>query len=331
MGFRAWSAISCLYVLLNQLENGHAIKGRTGETVQIVDYDFMVSLNWKTYHRCAGTVVSPYWILTTASCAKKRSRYINRVISMQNDVSRRHKASPLKRSRTLQKGNIYLHPDYNAKLGTSDFAMLKLDKPLNKVTPIALATADDSELFKAQEELTYVNWVNNKKRMIKATTPVVARAVCEAKDIMVDVDTSRCIGPIGTETPAICFKETGGPLIARKDDAPLLIGLVSWRHERKCGTHALMKLTSAEIEWITNHMNNVPPTVPPPTSAPIATPAPTPQPTPLSREGWTEIQSNCKSAHSDMESCNADEDCKWNDKAPSQKCRLDKSVHGPRP
>lgn len=88
-----------------------------GRPVPISDYQFVISLRTLSgVHFCSGFIHNPRWIVTTATCALRRSL---------GDFTARMDTNSLKEDGTiLNIDDVKPHPDYNEILLTNNIALL---------------------------------------------------------------------------------------------------------------------------------------------------------------------------------------------------------------
>jgi len=99
-------------------------------------------------------VIDEQWILTAAHCVRGSRPSQVYVTSGAHDISRRDEGA-----QTIQAQSIIIHPQYNTRSLTNDFALIRLSSPVtynDKVSPVCLPAAGAS--LPADTETIATGW-----------------------------------------------------------------------------------------------------------------------------------------------------------------------------
>jgi secreted trypsin-like serine protease len=230
-----------------------------GDPVPNGKYRFMTSIQADTSkrspykeHFCGGTLIDRNSVMTAAHCVVFIGRKTNDWTLGYRDVRLDVGVTVLntdqgKPRRIDRLSHIRIHPDYNGERNNKfDVAVIRLNKPVNGIDPIALARpATGNDLETPGDDAIIAGWGDTRpqpptggvpsefpRRMQEATPPLVSDADCE--DAYDNTDPSLkvfralmvCAGQTAEDT---CQGDSGGPMFV--DDATLgrrQIGITSY-------------------------------------------------------------------------------------------------------
>ncbi|XP_026826871.1 transmembrane protease serine 9 [Ooceraea biroi] len=231
-------------------------------------YPYIVSLQWgqtknSASHFCAGSILNSQWIVTAAHCTQAVPSYGVFLIK-----AGKHNIKTSENNEQVIEVNNYIeHEQYRGGVGPYDIALIKLKSPLtltNDVQTIELAEAESDPTGNA----FLAGWGSTSRTrnprypdiLQHAQLEYVDRTTChEAVRRLTGSspvhETNVCTGPLNGEKSA-CSGDSGGPLISRNGNKPVLTGIVSWGII-PCGTvgaPSVYTRTSKFNSWISRNM-----------------------------------------------------------------------------
>ncbi|KYN36366.1 Lectizyme [Trachymyrmex septentrionalis] len=228
-------------------------------------YPFIVSLQMFGSHFCAGSIVNEKWVVTAAHCADAVSSLkFFYVKAGKHDIAENESTEQI-----VQVAQIYIHENYEHGVGPYDIALLKLASPLKLTKEIQAIKLPPPE-SEATGEAWLCGWgststgrypiMPNKLQHVKME--YLDHITChEAIERLIGSspvhETNICTGPLYDQISA-CSGDSGGPLISRNGQKPVLIGIVSWGII-PCGSEGAPSVytkVSSFIEWIDEKINN---------------------------------------------------------------------------
>jgi secreted trypsin-like serine protease len=186
---------------------------------------------------CGGTLIDPWWVLTTAKCVDAVQPAALQVFSHAQDLQ------PDLGVRTAI-ADFVVHPRYVAASHDYDVALVKLAAPIADIPPIRLVDKRRRDLAADGVQARLAGWgslsdddTDRAGALSQVSVPVVANTRCnDPKDGYDGAVTARmlCAGydPGGKDA---CYYDLGGPLIIPNGAGtkPLQIGIASWGS--RCG------------------------------------------------------------------------------------------------
>ncbi|ETL90837.1 hypothetical protein L917_10565, partial [Phytophthora nicotianae] len=204
---------------------------------------------------CGGVLISPTYVLTTASCTK---------MSKANFVSvGAHYVNGGEDGDEIKVVKVTPHPHFNADTLANDFAVLKLAKP-SKYKPVKLPAPGGSDI-KSGMWATAMGWgltsassnAMASEELLSLSQQVISNDACRKALKSTTIDMSQvCAG--GEQGKSPCQGDTGGPFIkenAKGDGDDVLIGLVSGG--QGCGVKdspAIYSRVSSALPWINSEL-----------------------------------------------------------------------------
>jgi trypsin len=217
-------SLSTLLHANNRIVGGELVDPATTET------RYIVSLGGS----CAGSIISPSWILTAAHC----SSIFKSVVITGGNVNLKAKNRVI-----LKIKNSFIHPQNNPSKYSYDFALLQLQSPIDfEKTGLAPITMVDPDLVKTGAiddgvVATVLGWgtmsegaqsITNLMR--KVEIPIVSNDKANAPtSYNGQVDSTMIAAGYDQGKKDSCQGDSGGPLtIDGSDGKSVLAGVVSW-------------------------------------------------------------------------------------------------------
>ncbi|EFA09201.1 trypsin-7 [Tribolium castaneum] len=224
------STISLLFVGLTF--GAPSVKIINGDDVLDNSYPYQVSIQTGLFaneHQCAGTIISPSWVVTSAHCVGI-SLLVSRVVAGTFNLSDIDN-NPNVQIRKIDLYNVIKHPDYNDI--SNDVALLKMTQPFefnDYVKPLQISKVRCI----AEDEMTvFTGWgAKNDQNHFNSVLQAANMSVIPFEDcfrsfnnvygdnIVIKKEMHFCI----TGKAAPCYLDAGGPLV--QDGR--LIGLLTW-------------------------------------------------------------------------------------------------------
>jgi secreted trypsin-like serine protease len=231
-----------------------------GEVVSIANHPWQVALVRGLVEEpvrsqfCGGSIIAPTWVLTAAHCVRNSivredPTRINIVVGTSQFFTGGER---------VQVAAIHVHTQYNSATQDSDFALLRLTKPIT--TPVAkpIDLADKNTELAEGAKTVVTGWGATAEGgpgsldLLGAEVPVVSNATCN-KPESYNGDITPNMLCAGKEIGGIdsCQGDSGGPQTASVQGKAVLVGVVSWgegcARRLKFGVYA--RVTSA-LPWI---------------------------------------------------------------------------------
>ncbi|WP_245812118.1 S1 family peptidase [Actinophytocola xinjiangensis] len=198
-----------------------------GEETTTEENPFVVALTTPDgFQFCGGTIVAPTKVLTAAHCTEGTDPAEIQVVAGRTDLTG-------DAGTVAGVTDIWIHPEWDSAALTNDASVLTLDASLTE-TPIALASPEDTDLYREGADSTVFGWGvtdtgSPSDTLRKVTIPVTADDTCgESYPDSFVAESMVCAGlPEGGKDS--CQGDSGGPLEGvAADGTRKLIGIVSW-------------------------------------------------------------------------------------------------------
>uniref|UniRef100_A0A6I8QA87 Serine protease 36 n=1 Tax=Xenopus tropicalis TaxID=8364 RepID=A0A6I8QA87_XENTR len=204
-------------------------------------WPWQVSLRYRGFHICGGSVIGTQWILTAAHCFGKSQSPSNYKVRL--GAYRLAQTSPNEITYTVDR--IIVNPQYNSSTLFGDIALIRLTSPITYtkyILPVCLPSTSNS--FTDGMECWVTGWgtislyVNlpYPKTLQEVMTPLINRTRC---DQMYHIDS-----PVSASSEIIpsdqicsgysdggkdsCKGDSGGALVCKIQGVWYQIGIVSW-------------------------------------------------------------------------------------------------------
>ncbi|MBQ4877758.1 trypsin-like serine protease [Pseudoalteromonas luteoviolacea] len=200
-----------------------------GETTPF-SYPFIGSLQIDGRHQCGVSFIGENRVLTAAHCITSGS-FSDFMVKFEG-----HDLTDDSQWQTYRVHEVLWHDEYDwGYREDNDMAILKLDRPVENITPITLADKEVKESLTPGETLKVMGWGrlshggDAPKKLHEVDLQYVPWDVCNDKDHHDGgiTESMMCAGvPDGDKSP--CHGDSGGPLVVKRDGEWIQVGIVSW-------------------------------------------------------------------------------------------------------
>ncbi|KAL8591339.1 hypothetical protein ACOMHN_052605 [Nucella lapillus] len=186
---------------------------------QPYSWPFICSLEYNGYHICGGTLVKnlagDYYFVTAAHCVDRAARFYTISCAVHDHLG----SNPNKQ--TFGFSSVINHEDYNANTFANDISIMG--------ACIAASDHYGGETAYVMGWGTTSEGGSASRRLLEISKPVLTDNECRsAYGADFDSSTMLCSGVLGTGGKDACQGDSGGPMVAYRNSAYELIGVVSW-------------------------------------------------------------------------------------------------------
>ncbi|CAF1104166.1 unnamed protein product [Rotaria sp. Silwood1] len=228
-----------------------------GENAPRQSWSWIVSLRYNGKHFCGGTILSPSFIITTASCLTN-IHDLNSITILAGSLTLQPSSNDLSQVRSI--ASIYKHPDFDYHWMINDIALLRLSTPLDmtrrNIKPICLPSGivpqpPDNINMIAIGWGTTSTWTNTlSSTLLQVTLQSIASTFRGCQRVLSDTQRQFCAG-IKTGGKDTCRGDGGGPLMTFVNNVWQLNGITSYGYGCALrGYPGVYTRVSYYIEWI---------------------------------------------------------------------------------
>ncbi|XP_065170532.1 uncharacterized protein [Atheta coriaria] len=190
------------------------------QEADIVNYNYLVSIQYLGAHECGGTIIGDRWVLTAAHCTHDfdhATLAVHAGVTNLNEVGQKREVA-----------YVFQHPDYNHETMENDITLLELFDPLtpgNNVGPAVLPAADSSPAVDSVATISgwgadqEGGWASEDFQVLEVK--IVDDATCQKHNPAITPN-SFCAN---AHRGGPCHGDFGGPLVNDKRE---LLGIISW-------------------------------------------------------------------------------------------------------
>ncbi|MFK5986422.1 MAG: serine protease [Pseudomonadota bacterium] len=190
----------------------------TSESIETIEqWPWVVALTDGYRQFCGASLINHSWLLTAAHCVINSPAEIQ-AIFLSSSIS-----AQTIQSFTRNISEIIIHPDYDTSLDSNDIALLRLELPVNNISPVLLpGSSYDEFTISAGTMSTVLGWgvtpdkSDNEVVLRKVEVPITEQSTCLeslAKYAITLEDSMVCAGyPEGGKDA--CSGDSGSPLVS---------------------------------------------------------------------------------------------------------------------
>lgn len=189
-------------------------------------------------HICGASLIAPQWVVTAGHCGQGMPGFIDPPTMVR--LNPFQSSNPQASTEIIAVDQIFVFPGYDVQGNTyrPDVSLIRLVSPAQTHDPVAVITdASDLSLTEAGDSCTVLGWGSTdangtQSDFMKQGNMVIIdqnfAASAHTGNPLFDMDTTICAGYLnGTPAVGAGAGDSGGPLFVRKNQEPLLIGVVS--------------------------------------------------------------------------------------------------------
>lgn len=186
---------------------------------------------------CGGTLIDADSVLTAAHCVTDTNGNVREPSAFTLYIGRANIEKAKKKNR-YGVAAVFRHPDYSSETFNNDVAVLKLNRPVTTVNPIAIIGSGSSQdqapgqgVLVAGWGTTSVNRIKISMQLRMADLAVNSDATCQAAyPEEFDATTMLCASIPGRDS---CQGDSGGPLLAREQTGTTTTVVKGKKHKGK--------------------------------------------------------------------------------------------------
>ncbi|XP_077713573.1 serine protease 38 isoform X1 [Canis aureus] len=242
------------------------IQGKIVGGVDVLErkWPWQVSVHYRGFHICGGSIISEYWILSAAHCFDRDKN----IVAFDMYVGLVDLRFASNHTQWFEVNKVIVHPTYQLYHPVGgDIALVQLKSRIvfsDSVLPVCIAPPDVNlhnvtcwatgwGLISPQGYVT--------DHLQEAQMPLISLPLCQLlyghlSYIMLDM---LCAGDI-RNVKTVCEGDSGGPLVCELNHTWLQVGIVSWG--RGC-TYPMYPAVYTRVsyfsKWIHYHIKNTPP------------------------------------------------------------------------
>lgn len=236
-----------------------------GVDAQKGEAPFIVSLQYRDAHFCAGSIISDHWVVTAAHCL------IYEQFSVIGGLYIRNNPAGSQKRLVTNKTQSIAHEKYGGNVGPNDIGLIYIEEPFNfnvnnkedtPIGPIKLPHSNNNQ----NGDGTIFGWGKNRAGILPQTLQKLDTRVIGYQDCKKELPFMAPIASVNICThhkghnkfEGACNGDSGGPLVKYRNHGVELIGIVSWGYV-PCASStypSVFTSTACYKDWIDNTIAN---------------------------------------------------------------------------
>ncbi|XP_025837341.1 atrial natriuretic peptide-converting enzyme, partial [Agrilus planipennis] len=213
------------------------------------DWPWHTALFKQDVHVCDGTLVSPDWVITTASCFQGQPKA---EWSVRLGTIRITSSSPWQQERRIV-GMV------KSPVEGSTIAMVKLEYPValtDFVRPVCLPEDDKEFLLSNATYCNALGWSRMRGQLQRVQIQVANMDKCE--NVSISTANSLCTGAVYGENDCSEEEYAGSPMLCLLSSARwALVGVTNWRIGCSMGRPRMYDKITSNADWIRETINSI--------------------------------------------------------------------------